>query len=427
MAQHPRQRAAARRLTAAVLLPRLMEQLKGEALTPEDDPALIADLLGLLEGDPDWPELGRALLEATPGQGRSARFGALWLTIQERLPARGHHHLALLHAHLGWRALPQVAHTGPTSVQRRWTRAMKHLGRVLGAPDFFAELGASCGAAPADAEALHADAARLWLKPHAEALIAGLHPEIEPAREQLKCHWTVLSRALKGVGVADDAAARLKAAAVEQERRVIHHVLHLARQLAADLEPSAVEPALLARPFDFVTRLTDVIGPREELTVWVIDQCVEWSWPLYKSDDSARLRVLIETVEPFGLHLERLLRSNSGAFGRQSKCATYLLFLADFRSGDAEEQLLERALRVCPGHRNSRLMISYNRLKKANAELIRIEHASPVARLVGSDAEQERHLSRAEALIDEAAELFPGNEKLDGYRERLAKAREKLG
>ncbi|MEO1268955.1 MAG: hypothetical protein AAFX99_12710, partial [Myxococcota bacterium] len=175
MSLNHRQRAAARRLTASVLLPRLMEQLKGEPLHDEDDPALLADLLHLLELDPDWKALGRALLEAPTGQGRTSQFAALWLSVLERLPPRGAHHLALLQVHWGWRALAEVTHTGPTPVQRRWSQAMKYMAQVLESDAFFLELSQACGAGPDEARTLQDEAAQLWLQ-HLGHVLHGLTP-----------------------------------------------------------------------------------------------------------------------------------------------------------------------------------------------------------------------------------------------------------
>lgn len=422
----------AQRLLDAVLLPRLLAAIKAEPLSVRDRPELIADLHRILQADPAWIDLGRTLLDrGGPGEPGS-RFAALWIEVVDRLPTRGHHHLGLLHLRWGWEALnddPNPSRRRQSAI-RRWATAIRHLGRVTADPTFFDELARASGA-PGQGAALRARLPELLLEPHGRALIDALAAEanLEPSR--LEPHWRLLVEAPDlvkellppGAGTPDfeGASARWRA-------RVVEEVVAGCERLAAEVDPVDATVDDLRRPFYHAQRFVNLAGMHELLTLWVIERAVQWAWPLYKGKAQPRLEAIVTATRPFGTHLESMLLRGIGAFGRQALCADYLLFVADFASGDDEERILQRALKVCPGHRNARLMLSYQRLHDAHLQLIRIETREPLERYVpGLSHSIDDAFERAQAAIALAEELFPANERLPDYQARLAKARERYG
>jgi len=422
----------AHRVLDTVALPRLLAAIKGEPLSPRDRPELIADLHHLLQADPAYIDLGRAFLEGEPSGPSSSRFAAVWVEVVERLPTRGHHHLALLHLRWGWEALNHEPdpRTRRQSAIRRWATALRHAGRVAADAGFFDALAAASAAA-GQGEALRRRVPELLLGPHGRALIEGLAVDatLEPSR--LEPHWKLLVEApdlVRELLPDADSSHDFEACSARWRARVIEEVVADCERLAAEVDPVEATVDDLRRPIYHARRFTNLAGMQEPLTLWVIETTVRWAWPLYKGEGHGRLEALVAATRPFGTHLESLLLRGVGAFGRQAMCADYLLFVADFASGEEEDRLQQRALKVCPNHRNARLMLSYRRLHDAHLQLIRLETSEPLERYVpGLSRGLEEAVERAAAAIALAEELFPANERLPDYVARLARARARLG
>lgn len=431
-ASHRRSLKNAWRLSAALLLPRLLQQLKGDALSPRDDPALIADLLDILRDDPGFDALGQALLE-TDGRARGARFLALWPEMRQRLSARGHHHLALLNLRWGWEALGEAPKSLDASalrgVTRRWQQALRHFAPTLADPDFLNTLAIDVGAAE-HAEGSAEQVVQWLFEPHGDALIKALEePGAQPA-PLLKVHWQTLADgpALLAADLADGALKQRVLATTDLwRRRVIDRALSMADEQAQPVEATDDDRAALLRPFDTLRWVTDILGPHEDLSVWALDKAVVWAWPLYKTKAETRLKDLLDASKPFATHVESLLQRHAGAFGRQGVLADHILFMADFHPAEEQAAMFRRAMTICPGHRNSRLMLSYHQVNLARRALLKAEANDPLKVLtnIGKLAAREA-IAEAEAHLDEAEELFPDNERLAEYRQKVAALRERF-
>ena len=418
---------AAWRLTEAAVLPALLRQLKGKDLVESDDPARIADLLDILRGDPDFRPLLKALLDPDENA-RRARFSALWPTIQARLTPRGRHHLALLHTRWGWEALEGGA--GPAAAGREWRKASRHWSHVLADEVFLTDLASASGASP-KATALGVEAVGWILKTHGDALMAGIDETGVHNPEALKPHWQVLVEApdLMLLDETPDAVRRqLEASSSILRRQLIDKGMDVAQEQAQPIESTKATDGQLAQPFLTLQALVQVCGMQEDLSIWALDQAVQWSWPLYKTKEEVRLKRLLEASRPFADHVESLIRRNAGAFGRNSVCADYLLFVADFQDTEGQPATFRRALEVCPGHRNSRLMLSFHKLNLARIELAKAENPTPLGELgLVSDRASIDAARKAKGFIDEAEEIFPLNEKIADYRARQIAAFERHG
>lgn len=403
---------AAWRACEDVLLPSLWGHLTGRAAGPGDDPGQLAGLLGLARQDPGFAALGRALLEV----GGPHAFQAAWSPIQARLPALGHHHLAVLWTREGW----LCAKEDPARALQRWQRAQRHFWRALGASGFVEQLAADCGAT--DRAAFLAREAPAWiLEPHAQTLQEALVGSQGDMRE-LEAHWRALSEApaLAGEVEAHAVKATLEAEVARWRTALAEQALGQAQEQARGVEPTSAPLEALEAPFRTLERAVRLFGPQEELSIWVLDKSVEWMWPLYKLKAEATLRALLALTKPFVFHVEALLRRGAGAFGRQSLCADYWLFVADDEPKDAQ-LWLQRALDVCPGHRNARLMLSYHWLSQAHLALVKCEGPNTplLAYVQISDDPAVEAWKEAKRHIDEAARLLPENPRLPDYHARL--------
>ncbi len=387
----------ARQVAHAALLPLLYKALTGQS-APLTRSARLGGLLDLLSTDRSYPEAAASLLDG------SARWAALWPDMRSRLPAEGHHHLALLALRSGWDALDD----DPSAATRSFLAALEAFARVVADPNYIAQWRAAAGLG---AERL--DPIPWILAPHAQWLREAVAEPASFHARRAGVHWMVLERAGDRLGSNALSVAR----ALQTE--IVELALAQAVELASQTEPLQASDAELIAPLHLLRDLTGGIGIQEDISIWALESAVGWAWPLYKTRELDRLRVLMEAVRPFGMHVEELLVRNEGAFGRQSLCADFLLFLADNAPFEEQDGLFLRGLKVCPGHRNSRLMLSYHRLRQAHAALVKAEAPAGLSEMVLGRRQFRETVASARALVDEAEALFEPNPKIDDYRKRV--------
>jgi hypothetical protein len=391
----------ARELAHATLLAPLFTALTGRPPSGTQA-AQLGGLLDLLQRDRDFKEAATSLLDG------SARWASLWPDVLARLPAQGHHHLALLDLRLGWDALD----SDPAAATRSFLSALGHFKVVCGDLDYQRQFAHACGRAEG------IDAAQLagWiLEPHVAALLEAVAEPASFDARRAAPHWTVLERA--GTRLGGQAAALTRTSMA----RVVEAALAQAVEAAGQVEPLSASDVEMTAPITVLRDLTAGIGMQEELSIWGLERAVEWAWPLYKTRALDRLGALMSAVRPFGMHVEEMLLRSDGAFGRQSLCADFLLFLADNAPFEEQEGLFRRGLAVCPGHRNSRLMLSYHKLREAHAVLVKAEAPPGLSEMMLGRRAFGETVTAARALVDEAEVLFAPNPKIPDYQRRVEK------
>ncbi len=405
-----------------------MLQLKGgQALSQDDDPALLGNLLALLRQDPGFEALGRALLEPEAGA-RAGQFALVWPAVHQRLDSVAHHHLALLYTRWGWNALGQQER--PQRVWAWWQKALEAYGASLGNEHFLTQL---CHDAqlPDKAPDLLSNVLDWLIEPHAQALVTALEDALSLKPALVAAHWSVLKHAAESLekgGLTDVLALKqVELGCAMWQRRVIDKALAMVDEMARPVESIGAKREELIRPFEMLRLVTEITGPNEDISVWALEKCVEWSWPLYKSKEEIRLKDMLDASRPFAKHVESLLGRGTGAFGRNNASADYILFSADFVPFEEQAAHFRRALEICPGHRNSRLMLSYHKLNLARRAMDEADRREPPGAIISIDRKAAlAEVGRAEVLLDEAEALFPPNTRLSDHRERLAKLKGRL-
>lgn len=157
-------------------------------------------------------------------------------------------------------------------------------------------------------------------------------------------------------------------------------------------------------------------GSDEAVEQFVVDRLATLGWELYRARSWDALR---STFDPFrGLidHMATRIEQDPSKLAFAAPCAQMFVFLTDVEpSGSRKLELAERAVRLCPTHRNGRLNLASLLCDQALASM---RQMGPFA---GSD-ELERvraRLARAESLYPRSSELPEAKAML----ERLARAR----
>ncbi len=192
---------------------------------------------------------------------------------------------------------------------------------------------------------------------------------------------------------------------------------------------------IMCAPFEYVRDYYATIGMSATISQQVITECVEFCWSLRKLDldEGPAFSRAINICDFFNKDLvEKLVNvdttSNWEAFGHNSTCSDFLVFQAELADRPARRQILELGLKICPGHRNSSLLLSFDYLHDIDDILLK-SAPIPSARMMikwGKDSIEEM-FEKADACLRQAEEIYPTNEKLDKYKKRVRNEKARLG
>jgi hypothetical protein len=179
---------------------------------------------------------------------------------------------------------------------------------------------------------------------------------------------------------------------------------------------------------DVATRATPHLETLKRVWEWsgrdvaverfVVDELTTLGWDVYRRADWSALRTLLAPlVEPIESLESRVLGNPVEHLAYSARCAQMFVFRSEVAADWGREwDYVERALRLCPTHRNGRLNLANLCLNRA---------------LSGLDSATiftvEREIDAAERLITRAEQLFPTARKLDEAKSRLAEAKRRVG
>jgi hypothetical protein len=141
-------------------------------------------------------------------------------------------------------------------------------------------------------------------------------------------------------------------------------------------------------------------------------------WEVYRESRWSELRTLLEPCMSLFESLERrMLASPSAELSHRAKCAQLLVFRSEADMDPAREwAFAERALAVCPSHRNARLVLAHLACDRA---IRRLDRATFLT--VASD------LSEATGLVARAEQLFPQGRRMEEAHRKLEEAKRQWG
>lgn len=448
-------------LQAQQIIPPLFSRLSLERyVAREDDLRRLVAWPRVLRQQPGWPLIEPALHEADA-------WPETWHMAREMgFEPLAHHHHALLFSHLTHRLLTDRAFE-----QALWTWEQTIWSwRMICETPYLIELIADVASPPEVPEDDEQDVAEKNLDgealspAHAEILATLLHPMIDAHTQSLH---DALGMEIETLSFSNARFDRRRArfhqrafnlllhmgsteARPEEEShspvldllwgglvaktRLILDTLHRTilesfQKQAEQLNVNEDDSQALLAPFEWIDACAEVFGLDDEVATAVITQGVELGWKLRRTgreeegDDFERL---IQLTRPFQDHLSGALERGS-LVGPNSKCSDMLVFYGEHSEHHPErKQLFERALAICPGHRNASLMLSYEHLYLASQAFNALSLIpAPLRHLPGG--ERPTMLWRkAKEHIDDARQIYPFNSKLDEYDERLEKEATRL-
>jgi hypothetical protein len=171
-------------------------------------------------------------------------------------------------------------------------------------------------------------------------------------------------------------------------------------------------------PLGTAARIWRWAGHEVEVERFVVEKLESFGWDPYRGSRWSELRQLIDPCLPLLESLERrMLALPSEHLPHRAKCAQVLVFRAEADMDPAREWAwAERALAVCPPHRNARLVLAHLCCDRA----IRLVDRTSFLTVA-------RDLAEARALVARARELFPQGRRMAEAEARLARAEQDWG
>jgi hypothetical protein len=342
--------------------------------------------------------------------GRLARFVSE-LRLRELPPALVHH-LALFHGQAA-RALEGRA---PDAASNAWVHALSAWLVLAEERAYVANLeDAVLGSAgPAGARARVA-AVRDAVRPESVALelVADLSRRSEAGARALSAEGRA---ALMALARTEEAAKIAEASpTTTQKTRAIAERRRTAA-IGEALDEATVRGELAKDGGPILLRAIPVwtwTSFDEAVEQFVVDRIDKIGWELYRARNWDALQYLLGPFRPMFDSLASRIEKDPSAIAYAAGCAQMFVFLAEV-TGPLEDKLAlaERSLRICPTHRNGRLVLA--------AALS--DQATDAMRGMTVFAKR-AELDRVEALLARAESLYPQTKSLPAARANLDRIR----
>ncbi len=413
-------------LRAERVVPELIARLSLERLDARsDDARKLRDWVASLEADPGW-QLIAPQLDGPPA------WPAVWhRAVEAGFSPRTDHHHALLFERF---CEELVAELDYEVAQFAWKECVAAWLRVFDS-DYVDELfeALSAGDSSVQKQLLYrlADRRDAGLR---GALRLEEHTEAGFDRRRTRFEWRALAFLDDRLEEADAPHPTLSALQNRVEmvqRRVMSDVLGRFQREVDALALADADFEAISRPFEWMRQVFTILPIEASVAARVVDATVDIGWKVRKLDfpgADSLIAHLLGLTAPFNERLETYV-DNGEAFGHNAACADFLVFQGEQRDAtDQRVAFFERALEACPGHRNARMMLSYEKLREASDVLVRMRLTPAALRLVpGASERVGSALEAVASLIDDAEELYPSNEQIEDYRQKVLAESERLG
>lgn len=222
-----------------------------------------------------------------------------------------------------------------------------------------------------------------------------------------------VGEAARIAGAKEDTTRRVRAAAERGRAAALDGALAL---VGEELDEANVRGDLTTKGRTILARAIDVwtwSGNDEAVEQFVADRLATIGWELYRAHDWSGLRLTFDPfrpiIESFALRLEK----DPTRIAFAAPCAQMLVFLTDIETVPARKmELAERAVRLCPTHRNGRLNL---------ASLLCDEAMTAMRNMLLFTRKGE--IERIASLVERAEKLYPQSTELPEAKAMLERVR----
>ncbi len=411
---------------ASAIIPPLYARLSLERFHPADDEIRrLRDWATSLRGDPGWTVL-RAALDVP------AAWPQAWTeAVDAGFSPRTDHHHALLFGEFADRFVEASDYEAATLAWRRSVRAWERVFRSGYADELFEIVG---GELASREPHLLAEMLGPLVRPRTEELrrAAGLHPERQHPEVDARLARFALG-ALRVLSGASGHPALEHAAGLARNSiaTVAVEVVRRFEQLGEDHDLSTVSGAEVLARYAWIDDYFRIADLTEGASIAVVTAATDEGWALRRlgRDDDPFFDDIFVRAARFNDDLEERLRSFESAFGQNSKCADFLVFVGEVeRNLEDRKATFRRGLTVCPGHRNSAMLLAHVLVREAEATVA--QSALTPALVTKSSLAKERvgvQLREAWEKLREAESVYAFDEALPDVKRQVSEEANRLG
>ncbi|MBX3221277.1 MAG: hypothetical protein KF795_12210 [Labilithrix sp.] len=222
-----------------------------------------------------------------------------------------------------------------------------------------------------------------------------------------------IDEAARIAGAPESAAARARAEAERRRNAAIEAALAL---IGEGLEEANVRGELTSQGRALLLRAVAVwtwTSNDEAVEHFVVDRADKIGWELYRARSWDALRHLLDPFRPMFDSLASRIERDPSRIAYAAGCAQMFVFLAEVdRHLPRKLELAERAVKICPTHRNGRIVLA----------AILCEQAMETMRAMVVFARRDR-IERVEALLERAESLYASASELDEAKDMLRRVK----
>lgn len=210
------------------------------------------------------------------------------------------------------------------------------------------------------------------------------------------------------------ALARAKARAKAHQQQLRAQVIERFKRMLESLNLSEEAKDSVLPTLDWARAVFELIGADLESCIEIVHQVVELGWTLRRlgRDESDEFKFMFISMSTFNEQLANNIHDPL-SLGHNSKVSDYLVFQGELATDRPERKaIFERSLAICPGHRNSTMLYSYELVYEANQLL----GQSKVRDLTGVKGGGQNTLLEAWAKLQQVEQLYPQNKNLEKAR-----------
>ncbi len=219
--------------------------------------------------------------------------------------------------------------------------------------------------------------------------------------------------AAKRAGASEAATQRMRATAERLRNGAIEAALSVIAEALDDAsargELTASGPTLLLRAVPVWTWTANDVAVEH----FVVDRLDTIGWELYRARRWDALRYLLEPFTPMFDQLAGRIERDPTQIAYAAGCAQMFVFRSETsRDASTKLALAERAVRICPTHRNGRLILA----------AVLCDQAVDTMRGFGVFA-RKRDVERVEELLGRAESIYPQSKELPEAKKMLAQVK----
>lgn len=240
--------------------------------------------------------------------------------------------------------------------------------------------------------------------------------ELDPRAEMALTALARIDEAGRRAGLERTAITSLARRAESMRARAIDEALSPILAALEEAKARAEEGARGHELFGKVFRVWDWSGRDEHVERFAVDEVTSLAWNVYREAKWDALRSLLGPCLPlFDSLSERITRDPRRHVAYAAKCAQVFVFRSECETDRSREvAFAEHALKLCPTHRNARLVMAH---LLCDAAVVRLGAATMFPRASEIDLAT-REISRAEELFPQSGKLPEARAKLEEVRRR---------